>query len=69
MYYLSRFFVLGLFICSCMVMSDWSYKVELKRDIASVPTETTGWNYDAKWDYHSPIQKEHKSHYSPAYKQ
>ena len=69
MYYVSRFFVLGLFICSCMVMSDWSHKVELKRDIASVQAQTPGWDYEAKCDYTTPVQKEHKPHYSPAYKQ
>jgi len=68
MYYLSRFFVLGLFICSCMVMSDWSHKVETKREIASIPAPT-GWDYTAKWDYTAPIPKEHKTQYSPAYKQ
>lgn len=70
MYYLSRFFVLGLFVCSCMFMSDWGHKVEMKRDIASVNVApTTGWNYQEKWNYTEPLKKEHKPHYSPSYKQ
>ena len=69
MYYLSRFFVLGLFICSCMFMSDWTHKVEMKRDVASVSTPESGWDYQEKWDYHAKPTKDHTPHYSPSYKQ
>lgn len=69
MYYLSRFAILGLFICSCLAMSDWSFKGEVQRDIASVQPESQQWNYEEKWNYTRPEHKEHKAQYSPAYKQ